>query len=78
MENPGKNSSSWREWNSPFHLILPVNNAVFFGGCIALLACGASGGTLVMLSIGTGLLLGAGLAGAITASRKTRSCVSVT
>ena len=73
MESSGKKRRPWQAWNAPFEPILLVINAVCFGRYIALLASGASGGTLVMLSIGMGLPPEAGLAGAITASRKARS-----
>lgn len=65
-----KQSSDWREYLSPFKITLLAINAVCFGGCIVLLALTAGGGPLVLLTIGTGLSLTAGLSGAIVAGRK--------
>ena len=61
------------EWMSPFRIILLVIHTLCFGACVVLLASGASGGPLVLLTIGTGLSLGAGLIGAILASRTCHS-----
>ena len=54
-------------WLSPLMLTLLAVNAVCFGGCIVLLAFGSS---VVLLTIGTGLSLGAGLTGAVLATRQ--------
>jgi hypothetical protein len=66
-------STSWRDWLSPLKITLLAINAVCFGGCVVLLALGTVSGPLVLLTVGTGLSLGAGLAGAIIAWRKQSS-----
>jgi hypothetical protein len=63
-------SSDWRSYLSPLKLSLLAVNAVCFGACVVLLTFGSGGGPLVLLTIGTGLSAGAGLTGAIIASRK--------
>jgi hypothetical protein len=70
MNMTEKQHSGWREYLSPLKITLLAINAVCFGGYIVLLAFGAGGGPLVLLTIGTGLSLGAGLTGAIVAARK--------
>ena len=70
MNMTEKQHSAWRENLSPLKITLLAINAVCFGGCIVLLAVGAGGDPLVFLTIGTGLSVGAGLTGAIVASRK--------
>ena len=73
MNRDEKKIDSWREWISPLKLSLLVINAICFGGCIVLLATGASSGTLVILTIATGLSFGAGFVGAMIASQKYKS-----
>ncbi|MCL4180217.1 MAG: hypothetical protein KJ072_21050 [Verrucomicrobia bacterium] len=73
MNTPATRSTSWRDWMSPVRITLLAVNAVCFGGCVVLLALGTASGPLVLLTIGTGLSLGAGVAGAIMASRKQSS-----
>jgi hypothetical protein len=58
---------------SPLRITLLATNAVCFGGCVVLLALGTVSGPLVLLTVGTGLSLGAGVAGAMIASRKQSS-----
>lgn len=70
MNTTEKRHSDWREYLSPLKLALLAINAMCFGGCIVLLAFGVGSGPLILLTIGTGLSLGAGLIGAIVASRK--------
>jgi predicted NBD/HSP70 family sugar kinase len=74
MNTTEKQQSEWREYLSPLQLTLLAINAVCFGGCLVLLAIGAGDGPLVLLTIGTGLAFGAGLAGAIVAGRKNAAC----
>ena len=61
---------SWVDFISPLQLTLLAINAVCFGACIVLLTVGTAGSPLVLLTIGTGLSFGAGLTGAIVASRQ--------
>lgn len=70
MSTSAKKAGSYREWISPLRIILLAINAVCFGGCVVLLAVGSASGQLVLLTISTGLCFGAGLAGAVMASRK--------
>jgi len=70
MNTSEKQDACWRKWLSPLRITSLAINAVCFGGCIVLLAFGAASGPLVFLTIGTGLSFGAGLGGAILASRK--------
>jgi hypothetical protein len=70
MDTNGKSNPSWREWLSPLKITLLAINAVCLGGCIVLLAVGRGGGPLILLTIATGLSFGAGLTGAIMASRQ--------
>ena len=72
MDTAGKSDSSWSEWLSPLKITLLVINAVCFGACIVLLAVGRGSGPLILLTIATGLSLGAGLTGAILALRQGR------
>lgn len=65
--------ASCRQWLSPLRLSLLAINAVCFGACLVLLAIGTASGPLVLLTIGTGLSLGAGLAGALVAAHSLRS-----
>lgn len=65
-----KKNSSPGEWISPGKIVSLVINSICFGVCIVLLVGGTANGPLVLLTIGTGLSLGAGLTGAIAASRK--------
>jgi hypothetical protein len=60
----------WRDYLSPLKLSLLVVNAVCFGGFIVFLALGKSSGPLVGMTVATGLMLFAGLAGALMASRR--------
>ena len=62
--------SCWLEYLSPLKLTLLGVNAVCFGGCLVLLALGSASGPLVLLAIGTGFCLFAGLTGAIIAARR--------
>ena len=57
-------------WLSPLKLILLAINAVCFGGCLVLLAAGKGDGPVVLLTVATGLMLFAGLTGALIASRQ--------
>jgi hypothetical protein len=57
---------------SPLRITILAINAVCFGGCLVLLALGTASGPLVLLTIATGLSFGAGLMGAIVASRELR------
>ncbi|MCK9315795.1 MAG: hypothetical protein EOM59_14445 [Clostridia bacterium] len=70
MNTTEKQQSDWRGYLSPLKITLLAINAVCFGACIVLLMLGAGGGPLVLLTIGTGLALGAKLTGAIVAARK--------
>jgi hypothetical protein len=70
MNTTEKQHSDWREYLSRLKITLLAINAVCFGACIVLLAFGTGGGPLVLLTIGTGLSLGAGLTGAIVVARK--------
>jgi len=70
MKTTENQDPAWREHLSPLKITLLAINAACFGATIVLWASGAGGGLLVLLTIGTGLSLGAGLAGAILASRK--------
>ena len=70
MNTSEKKNTSRREWISPGRITSLVINAICFGACIVLLAVGTASGPLVLLTIATGLSLGAGLTGAIAASRK--------
>ena len=72
MDTTSKSNSSWSEWLSPLKITLLVVYAICFGGCIVLLAVGRGGGPLILLTIATGLSLGAGLIGAILALRQGR------
>jgi hypothetical protein len=65
-----KKNTEWRNWISPLKLTLLAINAVCFGAFIVLLIVGKPSGPLVGITIATGLSLGAGLTGAIVASRK--------
>lgn len=58
---------------SRLKITLLASNGVCFGGCVVLLALGTASGPLMLLTIGTGLSLGAGMAGAMTAWRKESS-----
>lgn len=59
-----------RHWyRSPLAYILLVSNALCFAVCVALLMFKGANGPLVALTIGTGLMAAAGLAGSICASR---------
>ena len=69
MENDGKDKS-WNDHISPLKLSLLAVNAVCFGGFIVFLALGESSGPLVGMTIATGLMLFAGLVGALVASRR--------
>lgn len=73
MDTHEKSNPSWHEWLSPLKIILLAINAVCFGGCIVLVAVGRGGGPLILLTIATGLSFGAGLTGAILASRQVRN-----
>ena len=69
-----KNATDCRAvWLSPLRVTLLVINAVCFGACLVLLAAGKGGGPVVLLTIGTGLMLFAGVTGALIACRRTRS-----
>jgi hypothetical protein len=70
MSVSGRKVASCGEWISPLRITLLVINAVCFGGCLVLLAVGIATGLLVLLTISTGLSFGAGLAGAVIASRR--------
>jgi hypothetical protein len=69
MENDDR-GKSWINDISPLKLSLLVVNAVCFGGFIVFLALGKSSGPLVGMTVATGLMLFAGLAGALMASRR--------
>jgi hypothetical protein len=73
MNAPATRSTSWQDGMSPLRITLLAVNALCFGGCVVLLAVGTASGPLLLLTIGTGLSLGAGVAGAITALRKQSS-----
>jgi hypothetical protein len=60
----------WRANLSPLKLSLLVVNAVCFGGFLVFLALGKSSGSIVVMTVATGLMLFAGLAGALMASRR--------
>ena len=60
----------WCDWLSPLKLTLLAINAVCFGGCLVLLAAGKADGPLVLLTVAVGLMLLAGLTGALIASRR--------
>jgi hypothetical protein len=60
----------WRANLSPLKLSLLVVNAVCFGGFLVFLASGKSSGSIVVMTVATGLMLFAGLAGALMASRR--------
>ena len=70
MDTTNKQHLEWREYLSPLLITLLAINTICFGGFIVLLAIGAGGGPLVLLTIGTGLAFGAGLAGALIAGHK--------
>jgi hypothetical protein len=63
---------NWQQWISPLRITLLMINAFCFGGLIVLLALGGGSGSTVVLTIGVGLMLFAGLTGAIVASRRDR------
>jgi len=65
--NTNNAACCWLGWLSPIKLILLAINAVCFGGCLVILAAGNVSGPLVLLTIGTGLSLFAGLTGALIA-----------
>ena len=71
MTTSDKQHDSWRQWISPLRLTLLAVNAFVFGGCVVLLTLGTASGPMIGLTIATGLSFGAGLTGAIIASRKT-------
>jgi hypothetical protein len=60
----------WRANLSPLKLSLLVVNAVCFGGFLVFLALGKSSGSIVVMTVATGLMLFAGLAGALMVSRR--------
>jgi hypothetical protein len=68
----GKSNISLYYLFSPARLGILVVNAVCFGACITLLGTGASGGPLILLTIGTGLTFFSYLSGALIASRNKR------
>lgn len=70
MSVSDRGESACRQWISPLRLTLLAVNAVCFGACLVLLALATVSGALIVLTIGTGLSFGAGLAGAIGAARK--------
>ena len=70
MNKDKEQDVSWRHWISPLKITLLAVNGVCFGGCIVLLAVGVASAPLIVLTIATGLSFGAGLTGALVASRK--------
>jgi hypothetical protein len=72
MKTPVKKNASCREWLPPLRITTLAINAVCFGACVVLLAVRGANGPLVLLTIGTGLASGTGLAGAILGSRGSR------
>ena len=60
----------WRANLSPLKLSLIVVNAFSFGSFLVFLALGESSGLLVGMTVATGLMFFAGLAGALVASRR--------
>ena len=65
-----KAQDSWGEWLTPLKVMLLVTNAICFGACLVLLALRGPDGPLVLLTIGVGLALFAGLTGALIAARR--------
>jgi hypothetical protein len=61
MNTTEKEESERREYPSPIGITLLVVNAICFGGFVALLAVGARGVPVVLLTIGTGMSLSVGL-----------------
>lgn len=55
---------------SPLRLTLLVVKAICFGGLLVLLALGKSGGPVILLTVGVGLSVFGGVAGAIGTSRR--------
>ena len=71
---PMKNTRDcWVSWLSPLKLTLLAINAVCFGALLVLLAAGKGDGPVVLLAVATGLMLFAGLTGALIASCRTRT-----
>jgi hypothetical protein len=59
----------WREYRSPLKIVLLAINGLCFGACLVLLTTSTPNNALVFLTVGTGLMFGAGLTGALIASR---------
>ena len=60
----------WRAHLSPLKLSLLAVNVFCFGSFLVFLALGESSGPLVVMTVATGLMSVAGLAGALTATRR--------
>jgi hypothetical protein len=73
MNTPAMSDTSWRDGMSSVRVTLRAIKAVCFGGCVVLRAGETARGPLVLLTVGTGLSLAAGLAGTMAASRKQSS-----
>lgn len=69
-ERAPKGHGGWCYFLRPLKLTVLVVNALCFGVCIVLLGFTAVTAALILLTIGTGLSVFAGLVGAIIASRK--------
>lgn len=69
MTAESKRRTSTR-WLSPLMLCVLVVNAICFGGLLVLLALGKSSGPVILLTVGVGLSVFGGVAGAIGASRR--------
>jgi hypothetical protein len=69
MTAESKRRTSTR-WLSPLMLGVMVVNAICFGGLLVLLALGKSSGPVILLTVGVGLSVCGGVAGAIGASRR--------
>ena len=64
-----ENKKCGRVYPASYKMVLLGVNGVCFGACLVLLALTSVSGPLILLLIGTGLSLSAGLMGAIIAAR---------
>lgn len=62
----------WQEETPSLRVILLTINTFCFGCCLVLLMAGAMSGPLILLTVGTGLCAGAGLAGVLMNLRQER------
>lgn len=70
MNNEIREGRCWRHWVSPLGILLLAANALCFGMCLVLLSSGRGSGPLIVVTLATGLSMGAGVIGAVMAWRK--------